>query len=150
MVYSDSKCEEYPVKDTRFAADLRLDISIPGVVGYDTHQLNATNLVLAVIVDAEIDPRPHLRLLLAAYKAGWNLAVHHIANSGGTRHAERVVAPAGLPELIRAGYTEAYYVGYGDRQQLTGSESPVVGPLDPFVFTASEQDAVDAVVRFLR
>lgn len=138
------------MKETRLAADLRLDTSIPGGVGYDTHQLSATTLVLAVIVDAEIDPRPHLRLLLAAYKAGWNLAVHHIANPAGTRHAERVIAPAGLPELIRAAYTEAYYVGYGDRQQLAGSESADVGPLDPFVFTASEQDAVDAVVRFLR
>lgn len=138
------------MKETRFAADLRLDTSIPGLVGYDTHQLSATTLVLAVIVDAEIDPRPHLRLLLAAYKAGWNLAVNHIANPGGTRHAERVVAPAGLPELIRAAYTEAYYAGYGDRQQLAGSESPDDGPLDPFEFTATEQDAVDAVVRFLR
>ncbi|WP_105035163.1 hypothetical protein [Cryobacterium aureum] len=138
------------MKETRIAADLRLDISIPGLVGYDMHQLSATTLVFAVIVDAEIDPRPHLRLLLAAYTAGWNLAAHHIANPGGTRHAERVVAPAGLPELIRAAYAEAYYVGYGDRQQFAGSESQDGGPLDPFVFTATEQDAVDTVVRFLR
>ena len=138
------------MSETRIAADLRMDISVPGHVGYDTHELPTATLVLAVIVDAEIDPRPHLRLLLAAYQAGWNLAVRHIANPGGTRHAERVVAPAGLPELIRAAYTEAYYVGYGDRQQLASSESTDVGPLDPFVFTASEQDAVDAVVRFLR
>lgn len=61
-----------------------------------------------------------------------------------------MVAPAGLPELIRAAYAEAYYVGYGDRQQLAGSESQDGGPLDPFVFTATEQDAVDTVVRFLR
>ncbi|TFB47269.1 hypothetical protein [Cryobacterium tagatosivorans] len=136
--------------ETRIAVDLRLDISVPGFVGYETHQLPVATLVLAVIVDTEIDPRPHLRLLLTAYQVGWNLAAQHVANPGGTRHAERVVAPIGLPELIRAAYTDAFYVGYGDRQQFADSESQAAGPWDPFVFTATEQDAVDAVVRYLR
>lgn len=65
------------------------------------------------------------------------------------RRAERVVAPAGLQELIRAAYTDAFYVGYGDRQQLADSESQDGGPLDPFVFTAAEQDDVDTIVRHL-
>ena len=138
------------MNETRIAADLRMDISVPGHVGYETHQLPTATLVLTVIVDTEIDPRPHLRLLLIAYEAGWNLAGHHAAHPGGTRHAERVVAPAGLPELIRAAYADAFYVGHGDRQLLADSESQDGGPLDPFVFTTTEQDAVDAVVRFTR
>jgi hypothetical protein len=104
--------------ETRQAADLWVDTTRPGVVGHTTRTVHGVTLVLAVIVDADEDPEPHLCLLLAGYEAGWALAVRELADPAPGRRANSVVAPAGLSAVNGKTYVDAFHTGYEDRRRI--------------------------------